>query len=426
MKISNAPTLSLLLLFTGSVLAQETEKIHPLEKTVSSRGTISFVMRTDRTYQNGTWEHQFRQPLVELPGFSLIGLDRQYDAISIGMNFLNAESHSGFFLTCETLPGPESYHLLFTWDADEGLADAYINGTLFRTEDPKYYAPWEMKGRAEHVRIPPGPVHVSQLSIRDTYVRPEDVLPEVPEFLRGKRADLVRPGPLSPPPIGTRKGRRIYSARLNREADIRDWVLEGPGDLRFENGSMVMKSILPEEPPGAKGHFNLWCPVDLPDRCILEWEYQPLSERAISLFFFAAKGWNGEDIFDPSLPARNGLFPTYIDGAIRNYWIVYHTNHQRMRTSNIATTYLYKSGKAALLSKGRSGIPPGSGRFHHLCLIKDGPRIQFQIDGTAVLDFTDPDSERYGRALTDGKFSFRQMEFTTSAYRNFSIWVLDE
>ena len=394
--------------------------------SVSTRGTVSFVIETDKTYRNGTWEHEFRQDLVELPGLGKSGFIRTYNSVMVAFNFLNGEDHTGFFVALEELPGPSKYHFLFTWDAEKGLADAYINGILFRTENPRYYKPWEVKGIATSFRLPPGPIHVSGLGVFDTYIPEDRVAGYIPKTLIGRMVHTVKDDIAAPPiDLKGKKGVRIYTSRLAQPSDIEDWVMEGPGEITFVKNVMQMRSTIPEPPQGTNGHFNVWCPVEFPEKFIAEWEYRPVSEYGISLIFFAAKGMNGEDIFDSSLPKRDGNFQKYINDVIKNYWIIYYSNHTRMRTSNIATTYICKSGKSSLCAMGRIGIMPGDDGFHHLRLIKDGPHIQFQVDGKVVLDFIDPGTDRWGSILGSGKFSFRQMAFTVGAYRNFSVWKID-
>ena len=396
------------------------------ENPVSTRGTVSFVIETDKTYRNGTWEHEFRQALVELPGLGISGFVRTYDNVTVAFNFLNGEDHSGFFILLDELPGPSKYHFLFTWDAEKGLADAYINGMLFRTENPRYYRPWEVKGVATSYRVVPGPIRVSGLGVYDTYIPEDRIAGYVPETFMGRMAPIVDYKTKVPPiDLAGRKGVRIYASKMAHPSDMEDWVMEGPGEIAFVDNVMQMRSMIPEPPQGTNGHFNVWCPVEFPEKFIAEWEYKPVSEHGISLIFFAAKGKNGEDIFDPLLPERDGHFQKYINDAIRNYWIVFYSNHTRMRTSNIATTYICKSGKSSLCAMGRIGIMPGDDGFHHLRLIKDGPHIQLQVDGKVVLDFIDPGTDRWGSILGSGKFSFRQMAFTVGAYRNFSVWKID-
>ena len=58
----------------------------------------------------------------------------------------------------------------------------------------------------------------------------------------------------------------LYSAKLNNNSDVKEWVLEGPGKIEFEDNSMLLSSQIPDPPDGSTGHFNFWCPQDFPDR----------------------------------------------------------------------------------------------------------------------------------------------------------------
>jgi hypothetical protein len=224
--------------------------------------------------------------------------------------------------------------------------------------------------------------------------------------------------------ISKKKGGIIYSSKMNNESSVMDWILEGPGIISFEDGKMIMRSEIPNPQDGATGHFNYWCPVEFPESFIAEWEYQPMSERGICLIFFATQGKNGEDIFLPTLPQRDGHFQPYVNDALMNYWIVFYSNHRRMRTTNMATTYLNKSSNSSLLSFGNIGIFPGSKEWHHLRLIKNGSHLQLLVNNKVCLDYIDPGSKRWGPVLKGGKISFRQMAVTVGAYRNFNVWKL--
>jgi len=423
MKMLNVLTLLLIFIHTVNGFSLENTKILPLENPVHQRGTISFILKTDKTYSNGLWEYEFRQTLVELPGLARCVLLRQYDAVIIAFEWENV--NTGFYLFLKELPGPETYHLLFTWDAERGFANGYFNGMLFRKENSKYYSPWEPVGKATQVEIPLGPNRVTDIHVLSQYTQEDEAVTRIPKSLSGKKSNLMSqenfPAPMN---VSKRKGKLIYTSKMSTQADIADWILEGPAEITFKENSMIMQSKVPNPPAGTNGHFNIWCPADFPKCFIAEWEYRPVSEYGISLVFFATRGLNGENIFDPTLAKRDGVFQPYVNGDIHNYWIVFYSNHLRMRVTNYATTYLNKSSPSSILSIGKTGIVPGSTVFHHVRLIKDDGHIQFQVNDKVVLDFIDTGSDRWGPVLDGGKFSFRQMAFTIGAYKNFNVWDL--
>jgi hypothetical protein len=147
-----------------------------------------------------------------------------------------------------------------------------------------------------------------------------------------------------------------------------------------------------------------------------------VSDLGLTIVFFAAKGQNGEDIFDPSLPKRDGTFSHYIRGAVKSYHISYFANTPGFLGR--ATSNLRKNNKFHLLASGPVAVRPGSQQIHRVRLIKDGAHIQLQLDGKVSIDFTDPGGSRYGPVYGGGKIGLRQMQWTVARYRNFRVWEL--
>ena len=270
-----------------------------------------------------------------------------------------------------------------------------------------------------------GPNRVTDVQILSRYLEEEEAAKQTPEDLRGKHRHLL--GQVILPPamdIDGRKGRLLYSTKMDNEADMKDWVLEGPAIIDFADKSMIMRSQIPDPPDGSTGHFNYWCPNVFPENIIVEWEFKPYSDKGVCHIFFAAKGQNGEDIFALSQPERDGHFQQYINGMINNYYLIYFSNNRIMRTSNLATVWLVKSSKQSIMALGQIGIKPGVKDFHRLRMIKEGAHVQLQVNGNVCLDFKDPGSRRWGPVLGGGRIGFRQMAVTMAAYRNFKVWEL--
>ncbi len=395
------------------------------DKPISQQGSVSFILHTDQTYSNGKWQHEFKQTLVELPGLATCNLERSYGAVTISFDWENDETHKFFLLQLTDLPGPAKYALHFTWDAAQGLAEGYLNGLPFRLENSRFYYPWQVVGLATGFKIPPGPNRVTDMQIEPRYLSEDEVRAQVPGELLGSASELLAATEMpSAIDVSKRKGKLVYASKMNDEASMQGWVLEGPAEITFEDGQMVMRSTIPKPTDGSTGHFNYWCPADVPESFIAEWEFKPVSERGLCLIFFSSKGQNGQDVFDEGLPERDGHFQQYVNGALNNYWMVYFSNHRLMRTTNIARTYLSKASKSRTLAAGQIGVTPGSKQFHRMRLIKDGAHIQLLANGKVCLDFIDPGGERWGPALGAGKISLRQMAFTVGAYRNFNVWGL--
>ena len=87
-----------------------------------------------------------------------------------------------------------------------------------------------------------------------------------------------------------------------------DWVMEGKGIAECGNGYLSMRSEIFTVPRDKDGHFNFWLKRDFPANVRFEWEFRFPEEgpQGLAIIFWNAKGCNGEDIFDPSLPERLG------------------------------------------------------------------------------------------------------------------------
>ncbi len=79
------------------------------------------------------------------------------------------------------------------------------------------------------------------------------------------------------------KGVLIYENTLASKADVKDWIMEGPGVTEFKDGWMEMYS------PHEKFHHVFWCPKDFPGSFVAEWELQNLEPDAgLVIIFFSA------------------------------------------------------------------------------------------------------------------------------------------
>ena len=223
------------------------------------------------------------------------------------------------------------------------------------------------------------------------------------------------------------KGEIFYESSFADQHAVKEWVMEGAGLLEFRDGWMHMHAHnwrwyhWFSNP----GHHVFWCPAEIPDRFIAEWEAQNLEPDAgLCIVFFSAKGIHGEDIFDASLSKRNGDFKQYTKGEINCYHISYYANNPLSEPGR-GSTNLRKNRGFHLVQTGLEGIPTASGAIHKMRLIKDGSRIVMFVDDRRIIDWTD-DGEQYGRALAGGRIGLRQMRWSHFRYRDFKIWEIGE
>lgn len=213
------------------------------------------------------------------------------------------------------------------------------------------------------------------------------------------------------------KGDLLYENSMRSEKQMSDWILEGPAKTEFKDGWMQMYS--PEE----EGHHVFWCPEDFPSDFIAEWEIQNLeTDAGLCIIFFSALGNNGESIFDPSFPKREGVFRQYTKSEhFNNYHISYYANAKDKRAKEVA--HLRKNSGFYKVQIGEAGIPLKSTDIHKMKLVKDRSHIMMFVDGRKIIDWTD-DGKEYGPVLNAGKIGLRQMKWSNFRYRNIKVWSI--
>ncbi len=228
----------------------------------------------------------------------------------------------------------------------------------------------------------------------------------------------------TPIDVAVRRGELLYETELDEASDVADWIMEGPGKLTFADGAMTMRSRTPKPPVRGDGHFNLWCPEPFPASFVAEWEFAPVEPHGCALFFFAARGQGNRDLFDPSLPERNGHYPSYTRDVVDNYHIVYFDNLPLFATGRLTSSIL-KCSPYSVVGLGPAAVKPKTTGFQQMRVVKDGAHVQLFANDRVCLDFTDPGDARWGPVLDDGWMALRQMACTVGAYRNFRVWELE-
>lgn len=406
--------------FCNAQAADSSQKrVIPLDAPVSQSGTISLVLRTDQRYFNGQGQENYEQSLVTLPGINAVSF-RRTDQV-VNLRFLWDEDSgpavNDILVDLPNLPGPEAYFVQLTWDSARGLSEGYLNGQPLRVPGSKF-EPWWVAHAAENAIIGAGRLAVEDLKITARYTPPGDAVAEVPLKYRGEHANLLgHSRPPVPIPVATLRGKLLYESPMDSPESLAGWVAEGPLELQYGEGSVVMRSRAFE------GNTVFWCPRDFPDSFVAEWEFEPVSHYGLAIAFFAAKGENGEDIFDPGLPPRDGNFNHYIKGAITSYHVSYFANVRDFQMGR-PDSNLRKNNKFYRVGGGPVAIAPGAEGWQHIQLIKQGNRIQLACNGVTYVDWTDNEPDRYGPAYGDGKIGLRQMTPTIGRYRNFRVWEL--
>jgi hypothetical protein len=225
------------------------------------------------------------------------------------------------------------------------------------------------------------------------------------------------------------KGTLIYenSFNMNQEDWNREmqknWVLEGKGIMESGKGHLSMRSEIFTVPRDRDGHFNLWLKKDFPANVAFEWEFRYAEPgEGLAIIIWAAKGRNGEDIFDPSLPVRRGeVMSDFHTGAVN----CYHTSYiaRSRKTANLRKNYGFH-----LLTEGHDlSTVSQPDEWHVIRLEQCGGKIRLLFDGRETYRYTDDGSVGGSPILTGGKFGFRQQNnLYRGDYRNLRVYHLED
>ncbi len=214
--------------------------------------------------------------------------------------------------------------------------------------------------------------------------------------------------------ISYKKQNLIYENKFSSVSDLKDWVLEGDAEVLIKDDWLEMYST------DQKAHHVFWCPKELPANFIAEWDLQNLNPQAgLCIVFFAAKGINGKDIMHSSQKKRTGVFSQYTKSDLNNYHISYYANNPKKPNRPFA--HIRKNKGFVTVQYGERGIAAKSTLVHKIQLVKKENHISMAIDGREIINWKD-DGEKYGPAYEEGKFAFRQMQWSHFRYRNLRVW----
>lgn len=220
------------------------------------------------------------------------------------------------------------------------------------------------------------------------------------------------------------EGEVIYENPLSSPEDIEDWVIEssieGHPAVTFPHGRMRMESDC---------HFLLWCPKDFPDNIKVTWEFKPLVDRGLAMFWIAATGKDGKDLFDPELAPREGVYSQYRSGDINALHVAYFRRNpapegRDMGEINFQICSLRKStvhDNGPVMARGADPIPSSlyAVEPYSMEVIKYGRYFRFSINGFRVLEWQDDGED--APVLENGKIGFRQMRGLIADYANLQV-----
>jgi hypothetical protein len=224
--------------------------------------------------------------------------------------------------------------------------------------------------------------------------------------------------------IEPRLGPPIYEKTFDEPQVISDWTIEGPAQLRVDNGKLHYASIASQAVEPEHGHSVLWFPVELPETYLIEWTFKPTSEHGLGILFFDAVpvDLELESILDPAMPPRDGSFAGYVKGAIRSYHVSYFANTPF--NPERGNTHLRGNPGLRMLATGPDAVPvvPFDQRQPvRLRLIREADRVTFLADDRLILSHPLPRFEPSEHKHQSARAGFRQMQWTRAEYGSLSI-----
>jgi len=201
-----------------------------------------------------------------------------------------------------------------------------------------------------------------------------------------------------------------------------DWVLEGKGITECSDGHLSLRSEIFTVQRDRDGHFNFWLKRDFPANVTFEFEfrYAEPGDQGLAIIMWAARGRNGENIFDPKLPPRRGEeMADMHSGAIN----CYHTSYiaRGRKEANLRKNYGFH-----LLDHGPDiSTVSKPDEWHLLRLEQFQDTIRLLFDGKESYSYFDDGSIGGPAISTGGNFGFRQQNnLCRGDYRNFKVYSL--
>jgi hypothetical protein len=236
-------------------------------------------------------------------------------------------------------------------------------------------------------------------------------------------ADAVR---LVRLPDGCAAGELLYENRFSggeaeRKAEAaRDWVMEGGGIAEWKEGflRMIPKRFTKGRSRVETDHFVYWLKRDFPADFAIEWDFRVPDLGGLAIIFICAKGINGEDIFDPKLQKREGVFGRYFAGDINCYHVSYYAGGRgRANVRRNPGFYLVMAGDDLVVSGGAE-------KWHRLSLTRFGSMLELSVNGKRCLTWFD-DGKSYGPVHGGGKIGLRQQnDLRWGDYTNLRVYEL--
>ena len=305
------------------------------------------------------------------------------------------------------------YHIAYTWDSGQKAMTFHLNGVPQGNPYSRYregtIPPWPSRQGAIETRIGAAEFAIDGLTIWPRPLSTEEIKSEVAELLPlGEEGLIHHTRKLN---VDALRGELLYECKFDSEAELKDWIMEGPGKVKIEEGRLIYSN--------AEGHAVYWLRKQFPSDILIEWQFAPTQQKGLTIIFFAARPREGKgDVLQSGLAPRDGTFIQYTRGDIDSYHCSYFTYGR-------GSVNLRKNSGFKLLAIGPNVIGPEHiGKLQDCFLVKRGGHIIVGVNGRVTLEHDDTRGP-YGPPHGGGMIGLRQMAHTVSGiYENFRVWSL--
>lgn len=201
----------------------------------------------------------------------------------------------------------------------------------------------------------------------------------------------------------------LYENPLSSSSDVAGWVREGQPITSFPAGAMRLENAM-DPAEGQAANYLFWCPTPIEGDFVATWSFRPIREPGLAMFWFAANGQDGKDLFDPSLAKRSGEYRQYHSGDINAYHLSYFRRKNVQHERTFHTCNMRKSAGFHLVTQGPDPIPSVIDILdpYRIEVVHCSAWVRLRINELTIFKWYD-DGSVGGPARTGGYIGFRQM-----------------
>jgi Domain of unknown function (DUF1961) len=170
--------------------------------------------------------------------------------------------------------------------------------------------------------------------------------------------------------------------------NLNNWRHEGAGDMVLDKEVKDAMRLQILGSGQGKAGAQAFCLKDFPDHIAIEYDLKLLTNKGLLLSFVALRGAMGQDMFDPGMPEREGIFNDYVRNPLLKS---YHVSVSRYDDKGLHTGVSNFRRNPGLVLMGQGpDLCKEIGKWYRVRLVKDGAHLQLGIDGQLAHQFTDP------------------------------------